>query len=86
MQEVKLKELVALVNKELVKRGYHKKTIAIYNRAWQFLVKCFDAKKEEFFSLIQQCVFLKKNVIFLRNASVDYWMYSPRGSIRVYVY
>ena len=67
MQEVKLKELVALVNKELVKRGYHKKTIAIYNRAWQFLVKCFDAKKEEFFSLNtamrileEECKFFEK--------------------------
>lgn len=86
MQEVKLKELVALVNKELVKRGYHKKTIAIYNRAWQFLVKCFDAKKEEFFSLNTAMRILEEECNFLRNASVDYWMYSPRGSIRVYVY
>lgn len=64
MQKMKLEELVAFMDKKLTERGYHKKTIEIYNRVWRRLVNSFKAKGEEYFSLNTAMKILDENCNF----------------------
>jgi site-specific recombinase XerD len=50
MENLKLRELVQLLEQELIRQGYKEATLSYYRAHWQRIIKHFEDEGEEFFS------------------------------------
>jgi len=50
MENVKLKELIGLLERELIRMGYKEATLSYYRFNWKGIISYFESRGEEFFS------------------------------------
>lgn len=64
MLKVKFKELIILLEKELVRLHYKDKTLQLYRKIWSKLTAFFESKGEEYFSMKMAMTYLDEKYDF----------------------